>query len=260
MKRGILLAAFGAGNPRSAATLRRVQALVAERFRLPARWAFTSDAMRERLALARTKSDSVLKALCRMRYERFTHVAIQPLHLLPGLEYGGVLDAVRRVGTEGALRLAVGEPLLRGEADAAAAARALVRRLPAARLPDEPVVCMAHGTRHDAEYLYECWGEAVTRLDPAVHVACMKGRVTLDSLLPALNMALPGRVWLVPLLSVVGKHALQDMAGDGPQSWKSRLDRAGFACAADLRGLAEEPAFVELWLERLGKALEMLDA
>ena len=59
MKRGILLVAFGAGNARSADTLRRMQALTAERFRLPARWAFTSDTLRERLALARTKSDSV---------------------------------------------------------------------------------------------------------------------------------------------------------------------------------------------------------
>ena len=48
MKRGILLVAFGAGNARSADTLRRMQALTAERFRLPARWAFTSDTLRER--------------------------------------------------------------------------------------------------------------------------------------------------------------------------------------------------------------------
>ena len=260
MKRGILLVAFGAGNARSADTLRRMQALTAERFRLPARWAFTSDTLRERLALARTKSDSVLKALRRMRYERYTHVAVQSLHLIPGQEYSAVLDDVRLAEAEGALRLTVGEPLLRDEADADEAARTLLSHLPPARLSGEPVVCMAHGTRRDAKRLYECWGEAVARLDPNVYVACMKGRVTLDSLLPLLKARAGERVWLLPLLSVVGKHTLQDMAGDGPQSWKHRLEQAGFVCSADLRGLADGPFFAELWMRRLDKAVSALDA
>lgn len=258
MKRGILLVAFGAGNAYSTATLRRVQELTAERFHLPTRWAFTSDTMRERLAEARTKSDSVLKALRRMRYERYTHVAVQSLHIIPGHEYSGVLDGVRLAREEGALRLAVGEPLLRDEADADEAARALLRHLPPSRLPGEPVVCMAHGTQRDADRLYACWGDVVTRMDPAVHVACMKGRRSLDSLLPELKVG--GRLWLLPLLSVVGRHTLEDMAGDGPQSWKRRLEQAGFVCVTDLRGLADGPSFVELWLQRLAVAVAALDA
>ena len=149
---------------------------------------------------------------------------------------------------------------LRDEADADEAARALLSHLPPARLSGEPVVCMAHGTRRDAKRLYECWGEAVARLDPNVYVACMKGRVTLDSLLPLLKARAGERVWLLPLLSVVGKHTLQDMAGDGPQSWKHRLEQAGFVCSADLRGLADGPFFAELWMRRLDKAVSALDA
>lgn len=258
MKRGILLVAFGAGNAYGSATLRHVQSLTAQRFHLPTRWAFTSDTMRERLAVARTKSDSVLKALRRMRYERYTHVAVQSLHIIPGHEYSGVLDDVRLAAAEGALRLTVGEPLLRDETDVDELARALLRHLPPSRLPGEPVVCMAHGTEREAERLYLCWGDAVTRLDPAVHVACMKGRRTLDSLLPELKGA-GGRLWLLPLLSVVGRHTLEDMAGDGPQSWKYRLEQAGFACSADLRGLADGPPFAELWLRRLDRAVAALD-
>lgn len=262
MKRGILLVAFGSGNPQSAATLRRVQNRTEERFSLPVRWAFTSDTMRERLALARTKSDSVLKALRRMRFERYTHVAVQSLHLIPGLEYSAVLGDVRQADAEGALCVEVGAPLLRTEADAGEAAKALLRHLPEGRLRGEAVVCMAHGSRHDAEYLYECWSDAVSALDPDVHVACMKGRLTLDTLLPALaaEKAPETRLWLLPLLSVVGKHTLQDMAGTRPQSWKSRLEAAGFTCTADLRGLADGPDFTALWLNRLEAALAALDA
>ena len=87
MKRGILLAAYGFGNIRGASALRAVQAAAEARFSLPVRWAFTSETMRMRLASSRTKSDSVIKALKRMRFERYTHVAVQPLHLIPGMEY-----------------------------------------------------------------------------------------------------------------------------------------------------------------------------
>lgn len=262
MKRGILLVAFGAGNAQSAATLRRVQHRVEERFSLPVRWAFTSDTMRERLAQARTKSDSVLKALRRMRFERYTHVAVQSLHLIPGLEFSAVQGDVRRAAAEGSLCVEVGAPLLRTEADADEVAGALLRHLPDGRLPGEAVICMAHGSRHDAEYLYECWSEAVLALNADVHVACMKGRLTLETLLPSLLAEKkPGaHVWLLPLLSVVGKHTLQDMAGARPQSWKSRLEAAGFACTADLRGLADREEFIALWQKRLAAALAALDA
>ncbi|MCH5276243.1 MAG: sirohydrochlorin cobaltochelatase [Desulfovibrionaceae bacterium] len=259
MKHGILLVAFGAGNACGAATLRHMQALTEKRFRLPVRWAFTSGTMRERLAVARTKSDSVLKALRRMRYERYTHVAVQSLHIIPGHEYSGVCADVRLAGAEGSLRLAVGEPLLRDDADADEAARALLRHLPPSRLPGEPVVCMAHGTEREAQRLYIGWGNAVSRMDSAVHVACMKGSRTLDSLLPELTRRPGGRLWLLPLLSVVGRHSLEDMAGDGSESWKSRLERAGFACVTDLRGLADGPSFAELWLQRLAGAVAALD-
>ena len=92
MKRGILLVAYGSGNMRGTAALRAVQTAAEARFGLPVRWAYTSEPMRLRLAKSRTKSDSVLKALSRMRFERYTHVAVQPLHLIPGDEFSAVAE------------------------------------------------------------------------------------------------------------------------------------------------------------------------
>jgi sirohydrochlorin cobaltochelatase len=260
VKRGILLVAFGAGNALAAATLRRVQARAEQRFSLPARWAYTSETMRERLALARTKSDSVLKALRRMRFERYSQVAVQSLHIIPGREYSGVADNASRAGEEGDLRVGTGKPLLTAQEDAPRLAGALLRHLPPQRRPDESVVCMAHGGSRAAESLYPAWRQAVWTLDPHVHVACMLGALRLDALLPRLRQARSRRIWLLPLLSVVGKHSMQDMAGNGAESWKSRLEEEGFTVIPDLRGLAEGPDFVELWLDRLAQALREFDA
>ena len=279
MKRGILLVAYGCGNIRGATALRSVQAAAETRFGLPVRWAFTSEAMRARLASSRTKSDSVLKALKRMRFERYTHVAVQPLHLIPGMEYGGVVADCRVIAEEGRMTVSLGRPLLSsldpGDISVAKAAATLLKHISPLRSPQEPVVCMAHGSRHECDILYRRWGEAVRALDSRIHVACMVGSGMirpdeatrdapasdgLDLLLPKLieESAPGGRVWLLPLLSVVGRHTLEDMAGTSPVSWKTRLDAAGFRCQAELRGLADDPAFITLWLDRLEAALDAL--
>lgn len=289
MKSGILLVAYGSGNLRGAATLRAVQAAAESRFGLPVRWAFTSETMRLRLARSRTKSDSVLKALNRMRFERYTHVAVQTLHVIPGMEYEGVAADCRIAG-EGSLSVSLGAPLLsesgQSESALSAAASALLRHISPLRAAGEPVVCMAHGSRHECDVLYSRMAEKVRSLDPFIHVACMVGRGIprrpprkpphspaaprqaethpdgLDLLLPLLtaDSLSPRRVWLLPLLSLVGRHTLEDMAGPSPDSWKSRLEHAGFECRAELRGLADDPVFVKLWLDRLEAALARLNA
>lgn len=280
MKRGILLVAYGCGNIRGAAALRAVQTAAEARFRLPVRWAFTSETMRLRLASSRTKSDSVLKALRRMRFERYTHVTVQPLHIIPGMEYSAVAADCRAVLEEGGLSVSLGRPLLYGldpEAPCVAeAAETLLNHISPLRSAVEPVIFMAHGSRHECDILYRRLGSAVSARDARIHVACMVGSGMirpdeatkdapasdgLDLLLPSLSAETSpeSRVWLLPLLSVVGRHTLEDMAGSSPSSWKSRLEKAGFRCQAELRGLADDPAFIDLWLNRLASALEAPD-
>lgn len=276
MKTGILLVAYGSGSHCGTRAFRTAQEAAEERFRLPVRWAYTSERMRLKLARSRTKSDSVLKALNRMRFEHFTHVAVQPLHLIPGCEYSAVREECRASAIENpGFTIALGRPLLcsASGADAVSETAALIPpHLPEARTPDEHVILMAHGSRHSADTLYADLSRAVAQLDPRIHIASMimasprheGGMETpsppLDGF-PLLARELassvppPGPVWLMPLLSVVGRHALQDMAGPDPDSWKSRLEALGYDCRADLRGLADDANFTALWMKRLEEAL-----
>ncbi len=49
------------------------------------------------------------------------------------------------------------------------------------------------------------------------------------------------RVRLVPFLLVAGGHATKDLAGDGPESWKSAFEREGFEVEVQLQGMGENP-------------------
>ena len=224
------------------------------------RWAFTSVLMRERLATVKKKSDSVGKALRRMAFEGFSRIALQPLHVVPGLEYREITEEAARFAAEtgrrkgcGA-RLTVGEPLLSGRPDSLdRACRALLDSAPPERRPDEAVLWMGHGSRHASSARYQTLGERVNKADPLVFVGTINGEARLDDLLP--RLAGTRRAWLLPLLSVVGRHALEDMSGPSPASWKSRLAAAGIEGLPVLRGMVESPAFADIWLDHLETAL-----
>lgn len=66
------------------------------------------------------------------------------------------------------------------------------------------------------------------------------------------------RVFLMPLLTVAGIHAQQDIAGTNGNSWKSVLEEYGFECVPVLNGLADHRVFMDLWIEKLHAALQAL--
>ena len=66
------------------------------------------------------------------------------------------------------------------------------------------------------------------------------------------------KVYLAPFMVVAGDHALNDMAGDDEDSWKSRLTAAGYEVECILKGLGEFEALRKLFSEHAEKA-ELLD-
>lgn len=255
MKQGILLAAFGASGRQNESVLQLFDAEVRARFSLPVRWAFTSPLLRERLALERKKTDSVRKALEKMAFERYRRIAVQPLQCIPGLEYADVLEDARVLESGRGIQVRVGQPLLHSEADIAAAAKALVRHLPPERAADDAAVWVGHGTRHAATDRYAALACAVREIDPLVHVGTLGDARALPRLLEALRAQHVRRVLLLPLLSVVGRHALRDLAGSAPGSWKSEIEAAGLSCSPVLKGSAEYSGFIRIWLDHLDAAL-----
>lgn len=255
-KIGILIAAYGSSNMQSSQAIRKFQTRLEKYFGVPVRLAFTSEALRKRLAHAKTKSDSVLKALKRMEYERFTHVAVQSLHLIAGIEYHDVLEDTELVRSENRLAVRFGLPLLKNAEDVGSVVSALEKLLPENFSENDAAVWMGHGTSHSAENLYLLLSEELNRKNGRLYAACMEGSYTLDDVIFDLKKkSFVRKVWLLPLLTVVGKHALCDMAGESPCSWKNRLTAEGYDCEACLKGLAESYEIQNIWIERIEQAI-----
>ncbi len=255
MKHAILLVAYGFATMRS----RRVLSCFDERVRTlyPAhsvRWAYSSPLVRKRLALSGLKCDSVPKALLRMSFERFERVVIQPLQTIAGKEHDTMLEQIETVTRDQPLLVQVGAPLLHDRNDTVRVAQSLIAHLPGERGDTDAVVFMGHGSKHPAGVKYEELHACVQERDPLVHVATMDGRITLDTIMPRLSSR---RVWLLPLLSTVGRHTLRDMAGSSESSWRSRLEARGFECRVVLQGTVEYAALADIWLDHLALAVRL---
>ncbi len=258
MKKGILLVAFGTSNSQAEHTLRCFDAKVKDCYPdCNVRWAFSSLLLRERLAKARIKRDSVAKALQKMYFEKYTHIAVQPLQTIPGQEHQAILDDVSELCQSlSNFSVNVGTPLLQEQHDVENTAKAILHHIPSQRLEHEAVILLGHGAEHNAVQRYVDLANAVHNLDMHVHICTMCDTLPLNDIIPKLISK--KKVWLMPLLSVIGKHALKDMAGKHPSSWRKQIERAGFECEPVLHGLAEYEGFMNIWLEHLHKVMNKI--
>lgn len=256
MKKAILLVAYGACSPQGRRCLSCFESLCRSRFGdWPIRWAYTSCILRDRLLRQKRKVDSVGKALMRLYLENFAAVAVQPLQTIAGSEHEEARTRIMEAQAQTGILCSIGEPLLAKTEDLPRVAAALLTHIPAERNAGESVIFMGHGARHAAGVMYARLDAALRCQDSHARIGAMNGGTGLEAILPDLS---PGPVWLMPLLSTIGQHAIRDMAGPGPESWRSRIEQAGHACRPVLKGMAESPALCAIWLDHLDEAINVL--
>lgn len=195
--------------------------------------------------------------MCRLGLEHFEAVAVQPLQTIPGQEHGEVRLAVEEAAEHEHLLCRVGAPRWHQQTMCAPPRRRWCGICPQTAPPTK-TWCLWGMVPMNSRRQPAMWiANAVHALDSRVHVGAMNGAVTLDSILPNL---VSHRVWLASLLSVVGRHALEDMAGENGHSWRSRIEAHGHQCLPVLMGTAEYAGVAEIWLRHLEDAVQPLAA
>ena len=253
-RKAILLVAFGTSDPEAQKTFGRIEEQARKAFPgVEIRWAYTSRMIRHKLAKEGKALDSPEMALARLMESGYTHVAVLSLHTIPGEEFHELYRNAILYGqmAEGFERILVARPLLSSPKDMEKVAGVLLKNIPN-RNPSDGVLFMGHGSeRHPADAIYLAMNQVFQDLDPNVFVATVDGKPTVENTLPKLRSRKIKKIFLVPLMSVAGDHARNDMAGDKPNSWKSILAKEGYACEVILKGTADDPEIVNVWLDHL---------
>ena len=252
-KVGILLVAFGSSLPRAQVSFDNIDKKVKATYpEVPVRWAYTSTIIRKKLARQGKHLDSPEVALAKMQDEGFTHVAVQSLHTIGGSEYH---DLRRTVGAfkimGGFQRIILGYPLLATQQDMQRTVDAIINTIPTERQKSEAVVLMGHGTHHPANAFYAALMFQLQLRDPLIFVGTVEGYPEVDLIKELLLKKKIKKAYLMPFMSVAGDHAVNDMAGDEDDSWKSTLTQAGIQCIPILKGTAEYDDFVQIWVDHV---------
>lgn len=257
-KIGILLVAFGSSKPEAQISFENIDRKVKTAFPdYPARWAYTSSMIRKKLAKQGKMLDSPEVALAKMLDEGFTHVAVQSLHTISGYEFHDLLQSAHAFLFQGGFeQVRVGYPLLSSQEDMERTVAAVIGTIPKARLKNEAVVLIGHGTHHPSNAFYAALMFQLQRKDPRVFVGCVDGYPDIDEIRAMLREKGVKKAYLMPFMSVAGDHARNDMAGNDDDSWTSVLTKDGIESVPILKGTAEYDSFVAIWVDHLRTVLK----
>lgn len=240
-KKALAAVFFGSTVPRAREAYRKITEELEKSFPgVPVFQAYTSEIVRKRIGYAVPSLPELLKKL---QLEGYTGVDVLAGLLSPGEEYHRLLRDVS--GFARSLSCRVSPVPFSSLARMREFLARTATSLPQERRPDEDVLFMGHGNPDGrSDFIYMTAAQELAKIDPRFHLACVEGAPGLDEVLPGLNSK---KVWLVPFMLVAGDHALNDMAGEGEESWRSRLEAKNFRCECVLRGLGEAEGVAALF-------------
>lgn len=273
--RALLLVTFGSTLPGPHATFERLKASFAEHF--PDRdifLAFTSKfcirKWAERSGEQYYTTDKWLEAIGAAGYRQ---VSIQSLHVIPGLEYSFIEDRYipqfRRNYPE--IPTTVGVPLLWSSHDIARVGDCLYSLFEERLDRGEAVVLMGHGNHTDkypeANGRYDRLAEYLQTRSPRFFVGTVDyGSLLFEHVAEQLAATCPPGcvINFLPLMSVAGDHAQNDMLGDydpeeplEKQSWRVRFSQLGYTIEdsnCHLKGLGDFASIRQIWIDHLVEA------
>lgn len=261
--RGLLFALPGAAGPEARTTLSRIGRAASLRFPgVDQRWAYTSRGLRRKLAAQGQSAESPEEALDALRAAGARRVAVLPLHMSDGMEFGELAATVAVQAGDGRAfeKISLGTPLLVCAPDFQRVAAALLAGLPPPVGEHEGVVLVAHGSRDPRGATTFAAAAALCRgLDRRLYLGVMLGAPSRDDVLGQCKADGLRQVRLLPLTATAGRSAREDLAGDGEQSWKTAFERKGIQAVPVLRGLGDYDGVVDVWLDQAGRLLKDLD-
>lgn len=211
--------------------------------------AFTSPTIRRILTGRGEWVPGLSEAMEQLHGQGFSHVIVQPTHLLYGYEYDNLhAEAVSLSARFASVK--IGRPLLSDNQAIQQFAGRLCQTHPARK--DHAAVFIGHGTAHFANAAYPALQTALRLFGrDDLYIGTVESWPGLSDVIRELAPYRSLEVDLVPLMLTAGEHAKKDMA----VSWKNSLEQAGHTVSCSFQGLGELPWVQQMYQERLSEVL-----
>lgn len=183
--------------------------------------------------------DNPQEALERLYNDGYKEVIVQSLHIICGDEYNKLKDMVDGFKDKFE-KISLGRPLLTYIDDYRETVLAVKKDLDKMDI-DEAIVFMGHGTGHESHASYPAIEYMFRDYGINAFVGTVEGYPEIEQVIKKLKDKKIKTVDLLPFMLVAGDHAINDMASDEDDSWKTILEREGFIVKTHIKGLGENP-------------------
>lgn len=200
----------------------------------------------------------IREAMEQMAADGIREVVVQPTYILKGYESDRMEEEVRRYSRL-FKKVVFGKPLLVSAEDK----RTVVEALEKEYRPGEGecLLFMGHGTEHEANALYRELDMLFEEMGlPDLYMGTVEGDFSLANFLEKIGDRRYRYVRLAPFMIVAGDHAVNDMAGDEEESWKSVIEKAGYGTKCFLKGLGEFDAVQKIFADHVREAASVCGA
>ena len=286
-KTAIILASFGTTVPSAVESIINIQQKVQAAFpEVPVRVTFTSNIIRKVWKKRQAEAQkwlaqgippeilyvkNIISTFGDLREEGYRDIVVQPTHMFfmeQSHDLAQYVEAMRSIQTikekwRPFNKIALGRPALgtignqyEYQKDLKNALKTLAPDVALARKNKAILVYMAHGNEHWSVGIY---GEATKMMrelypDVITYIGAVEGYPGLEDISRYLKHTQGGNIVLKPFMIVAGDHAVNDMAGDEPDSWKNVLTRQGFNVIPVLKGLGSNDEFAQLFVAHIEDA------
>jgi len=201
--------------------------------------------------------ENPIQALDRLYQEGYEEVIVQTLHIICGEEFNKLKEQVDSYQDKFE-KIILGRPLLTYIEDYKEAVEAIEHQIPKME-ENEAVVFMGHGTLHESHSAYPALEYMLRDSGINAYVGTVEGYPELDQVIKRLKEDDIKTVNLMPFMLVAGDHAINDMAGDEEDSWKTILEEHGFNTKIYLKGLGENPYIQDKFMNHAHDCIEKLN-
>ena len=249
MKKAILVVSFGTSfDETREKTIGAIEKEIAKEFPdYIVKRAFTSGVIMNNLAKRGIIIPNVVTALEELSAQGVIDVFVQPTHIIPGEEYDKLVSMAEGCKDKfGSFK--IGKPLMWNENDYKNVSDFLIKEYGDT---EKAVILMGHGTEHRANDVYLKLSDILENHN--IFVGTVENKPDIyDVLNKTENFK---NIVLVPFMVVAGDHAVNDMAGDDDDSWKSVMKNVGRNVEVVLKGVGEYLPIREIYCEHIRREL-----
>jgi len=286
-KVAIVLACFGTTEPSAIESITNIQDEIKKAFpEIPVKITFTSNIIRsvwkERQADAKKwigkgipkeilYVKNIIATIGNLKEDDYRNIIVQPTHMFfmeQAQDLSSYVNALASIKTTKEKwrpfdKVVMGRPALGGPGDKydyhddmEKALKTLAGDVKLAKKNKAKLVYMGHGNEHWSAGIYMEAAKRMCELYPDVvtYIGSVEGFPGIEDVARYLSHHDSGNIVLKPFMIVAGDHAINDMASDEEDSWKSILTKKGCKVTTVLKGLGSNDRFAQIFVDHIRDA------